>query len=288
MTIDEAPIFIVGTGRSGTTILYSCLAMHPELGWISSWVGLAPQLPMAVFNRFWALPGTDRFRETRFFPRPAEPFRVFPRALSTYRKEAPDQADIAEARQNLAPLIRRIRQLQGRPRFLTKMAGRPVKSELFARVFPDAFFIHITRDLKPTVASLLQVEFYDAASPLDPWPWGVIPQPYRDFYERHGRTPVVAAAIKVRLNRIEQEHQLKKIPTDRWAEVGYANFVSDPITHIRALCERAGLQVDERFLRRVQSRKIYGGADKKWMKFFRPEQIESLEEFERMPDLNPR
>jgi len=31
----KKPIFIVGVPRSGTTLLYTLLAQHPELGWFS-------------------------------------------------------------------------------------------------------------------------------------------------------------------------------------------------------------------------------------------------------------
>jgi hypothetical protein len=286
MSSQEAPIFIVGTGRSGTTILYSCLAMHPSLGWVSSWVGLAPKLPLEVFNLFWSLPGTDRFREARFFPRPAEPIRVFPRFLSLHTRETPDLEALEEARRVLVPLVSRLRRFQGKPRFLTKMAGRPVKSELLATVFPNAFIIHITRDLKPTAASLLQVSFYDASSGLDPWPWGRIPETYREFFDRSGRDPGIAAAIKVRLNRIEQDRQLARIPAERWCEIKYASFVDDPIASLVAIGRKAGLEMDDRFLARIRRRRIYSG-DKKWMKYFSAGQIRLLDQFEGLPSVDP-
>lgn len=286
MISEEAPIFVVGTGRSGTTILYSCLAMHRALGWVSSWVGLAPRLPLATFNLFWSLPGTDRFREARFFPRPAEPFRVFPRVLSFYKREAPDAEALEEARRELVPLVTRLRRLQGKPRFLTKMAGRPVKSELLATVFPNAFIINITRDLKPTVASLLQVSFYDSSG-LESWPWGRIPETYLQFYDRTGREPAVAAAIKVRLNRIEQDRQLARIPLQRWCAVKYSDFVENPTGTLVEVGKKAGLETDDRFLARVRRRNIYGGADKKWMKYFTPEQVKLLDEFESLPAVDP-
>jgi hypothetical protein len=287
MISEEAPIFIVGTGRSGTTILYSCMAMHPALGWVSSWVGVAPRLPLAAFNRFWSLPGTDRFREARFFPRPAEPMRVFPRLLSLYKREAIDAESLEEAQRVLVPLVTRLRRLQGKPRFLTKMAGRPVKSELLATVFPNAFIINITRDLKPTVASLLQVSFYDTSIGLDSWPWGKIPETYLQFFDRSGRDVAVAAAIKIKLNRIEQERQLARIPAARWCEIKYSTFVDNPIDNLVEIGGKAGLKTDDRFLARVRRRKIYGGADKKWMKYFTPEQVRLLDQFESLPPVGP-
>lgn len=284
----DRPVFIVGTGRSGTTILYSCLAMHPDFAWISSWVGIAPSLPMAFFNRFWDLPGTDRFRETRFFPRPAEPIKVFPQAMTLYSRELIDQASLNEARQILIPFVRGLRRQQGKARFLSKMAGRPVKAELLATVFPQSFFIHITRDLKPTVASLMQVQFYDPSSGLEHWPWGEIPAAYLHLYDRTGKRPEVAAAIKVRLNRIEQERQLAKLPAQQSVTLTYTGFVADPIGQIREIAGRSDLKVSDQFVERLRKRNVYGNADNKWKKFFTQDQVAVLDEFEALPTIDPR
>ena len=55
------PIFVVGTGRCGSTIVYSMLAMHPELAWIPSWMNVLPTMPIvSAINRLWGIPGTDR------------------------------------------------------------------------------------------------------------------------------------------------------------------------------------------------------------------------------------
>ena len=152
---------MVGTGRCGSTIVYSVLAMHPNLAWIASWVSAFPRLPaLSLANRLWDVPGIDRHLEGRFFPKPVEPNKTFEHVIANYYTEQLNDEIVEEARAKLVPLLARIQHFHGKPRFLGKLVGRPVKIDLLARLYPDAHFVHITRDLKPTVSSMLRVDFY--------------------------------------------------------------------------------------------------------------------------------
>lgn len=291
-----APLFLVGTGRCGSTIVYSCLAMHPELGWIPSWLTTAPRWPVLTLgNRLWDLPGTDRWRETRFFPKPVEPNTVWEQWVPDFAREDARPDLVAETRRTLSPLIDRVTRYQGKPRYLGKLVGRPVKAELLAAVFPEARFVHVTRELKPTVSSLLLIDFFQHNAPLDRWPWGTIPEPLLAFHREHGSTDEVAAAITVVLNRVELERQLAAIEPARWIEVGYPDFVTQPIEAIRRIGAHAGLPIDERFEARIRARKIHGGPDRKWTRQFTSEQIARIDALEELagdvlrdhPALNP-
>jgi hypothetical protein len=280
MTPRRGPIFLVGTGRCGSTILYSCLAMHRDFAWISSWLTLAPRWPvLTAVNRLWDTPGTARWREARFLPKPVEPNDVFRRWDPSYLEEGLTPERVARARVALIPLIERIRRYQGRARFLAKMVGRPVTVSLMRELFPDAFFIHIVRDLKPTTASLLRVDFYQRAN-FDRWPWGPIPTLYLEFYERRGKPAEVAAAIALRHSLEELQRQLARLPDGTWMELGYAAFVSDPAGALRQVAALAGFEADGKFLRDIGSRRVYGGADQNWRKYFDDSQIRNLDDFE--------
>lgn len=280
MSPPTGPLFLVGTGRCGSTIIYSCLAMHPDFAWISSWLTLAPRWPMlTAASRLWDIPGITRWRETRFVPKPVEPNQVFIRWDGRYLDESLSPQRVAEARAGLVPLIERIRRYQGRTRFVGKMVGRPVTVSLLRELFPDAFFVHVVRDLKPTTASLLQVDFYRGLD-LERWQWGPIPATYLEFYERTGKPVEVAAAIAVQHNLCELDRQLTALPADRRMELPYARFIDNPVAELREVGARAGFAMDGRFLRRLRTRQVYGGADQKWRKYFTSSQIRNLEEFE--------
>jgi|SRR5215218_10657530 len=55
-----APLFLVGVPRSGTTLLYKLLCLHPDVAYISNWMRIAPGVPaLALVNRL-----TSRFPDT--------------------------------------------------------------------------------------------------------------------------------------------------------------------------------------------------------------------------------
>lgn len=275
------PIFLVGTGRCGSTITYSLLAMHPDLAWIPSWVDAFPAFPgLAAANRLLNLPGMDRFRERRFLPKPVEPNKVFAHLLTHYYSETLDDEVVEKARTRLLPLLARILRFHGRPRFLGKVVGRPVRIDLFAQLFPGAFFIHVTRGLKPTVCSLMQVDFYSATGTLDQWRWETIPQAYLDYYENCGRADEVSAAIKVKLNRAEIERQIGRLDSSRRMVLPYAEFVQAPVEYLHKVGRFTGLRIDDVFVNRLKALQVYGGADEKWRQFFSEVQVRNLDGFQ--------
>src|SRR6266511_2210569 len=48
---DLAPLFIVGAPRSGTSLLYKLLCLHPRAAWISNWGRRAPGQPALAMRR---------------------------------------------------------------------------------------------------------------------------------------------------------------------------------------------------------------------------------------------
>jgi len=256
------------------------MAMHQAFSWIPSWLTEAPGYPvLAAGNRLWDLWGMDRFRETRFFPKPVEPNPVLEHWSSTFRREDMAPEVVEDSRATIPPLVSKLQKWHGNRRFLTKMVGRPVKIELLAALFPGARFVHITRALKPTTSSLLLVEFYRGGG-FEDWPWGTIPPTYLEFYQARGKPVELAAAITLQLNLLELQRQLSAIGPSSWISLPYADFIADPIEGMRRLGDWAHFTVDETFLKRLLRRKLYAGADEKWQKHFSPAQRRNLDDFE--------
>lgn len=258
--------------------------MHPDLAWIPSHLDLAPRLLLlATTARIWNVRGTDRYREARFFPKPVEPNRVFTHWVPDYYSEAADPRAVATGRASIVPLLERIRRYQGKPRFLGKLVGRPVKVTLLRELFPGARFVHITRGLGATVSSLLRVDFYARTKArIDAWKWDAMPSPFLDYYRKTGEAPEIAAAITIVLNRWQLARQLAQIPADDRLEVAYQTLVEDPVAAIRRIGERAALEVDEAFRARIARRRVYGGADEQWRHHLSDKQQGNLLEFERL------
>lgn len=283
----DGPLFLVGTGRCGSTIVYSCLAMHRSFGWINSWMTVMPGWRfLAAGNWLWQLPRVDSLWDVRFLPKPVEPNQFLGRLDPGYFSEGVTPDRERHARQTLVPAIERMLAWQRRRRFLGKLVGRPVKIDLLHQLYPDARFVHVTRGLRPSAASLLQVEFYQEGW-LERWPWGEIPRALPEFYEGEGRPPELAAALALELNVREVERQLQALPPTHWIAVGYADFVADPVAGMEQIGRLAGFDVPKPLQERVRRRAVYGGADEKWRKYFSPVQQRRLDAFEQLAAKSP-
>ena len=73
------PIFIVGSGRSGTTLLYNLIAGHIDLGWFSNYTNKYPKIPqLAKLNKLYKnLEISRNFRKIKGFPLPSEGYRIW-------------------------------------------------------------------------------------------------------------------------------------------------------------------------------------------------------------------
>ena len=92
-------VFVVGPARSGTTLLYKALCLHPEVAYISNWRSRVPWLPgVTILNRVasrmpsmqrrvWFGWGSNAYAygrvrsiRDRLFPAPVEGEPVYTRA----------------------------------------------------------------------------------------------------------------------------------------------------------------------------------------------------------------
>src|SRR5688572_3870546 len=75
----EKPIIVVGTGRCGSTMLHRLLALHPDLGWTSTFNEVFPtQTWLSVFcNRSQCRWLSHRIKHLTCFPKPFEAYRFW-------------------------------------------------------------------------------------------------------------------------------------------------------------------------------------------------------------------
>ena len=129
----ERPVFIVSPPRSGSTLLFETLARAPGLhtvGGESHWLiedvpGLSPA------DRGWS--------SNRLTSADATPERVEQLASAFYRA-------LQDREGRTAP---------DRVRILEKTPKNALRVPFFEAVFPDAMFVYLYRDVRPTLGSML-------------------------------------------------------------------------------------------------------------------------------------
>ncbi|HEY3248169.1 MAG TPA: sulfotransferase [bacterium] len=169
------PVFVVGAGHSGTTIVYRMLSLHPDTAWISQYAARALAARDASGP---LLAGIDRMLRgliahswkksqypwaRRIAPMPIEAHRVWAFALD-------EQAGRDAAVGRIQAVITRQCRRDGARVFLAKPPGkyRSRCAPLVAAAFPGARFIHVVRDGRAVALSVLEKYRQNGGNQEDP------------------------------------------------------------------------------------------------------------------------
>jgi hypothetical protein len=248
--IREAPIFIVGHWRSGTTMLHELLVLDPRHAYPDTYACFCPN--HFLISR-WAIPwwlkylmpahrpmdnmpmGWDKPQEDEFallctgVPSPYLNF-AFPNRQAGYAEYLDMQGltprQLARWKRGLLWFLKCLT-LRNPKRMVLKSPPHTGRVDVLLDLFPDARFVHIVRD-----------------------PYAVFPSTLRTwkrFYRDHG-------AQVPRFERLEEyvftafermyaafEASRPRIDPSRFCEVRYEELVADPVGQLRTVYEKLGL-----------------------------------------------
>jgi hypothetical protein len=281
----QAPIFLIGMPRSGTSIVFGAFAAHEDLGWFSHYMNRFPAVPaLALLGRLASLaPGT----------RKAVPRHGDPRRLVDRMKIAPTEAygvwsrycgekfplgyllDV-EATPTEARRVRRrvttTTTLQGKPRFVAKLTG-PGRIGYISSIFPDARFVHVIRDPRAVVDSLLRVPFWRDTYRRDQPAWrGGLSEQDVAAWERFGTPEALAAVQWGAVLRHTREEARRRDPR-LYTEVRYEDFIAEPHETLTAMFAFADLHDDPGAHRFVDERLAVRDLRAGWRRRLSEEQV---------------
>jgi len=264
----KSPIFVIGMGRSGTSVISEAIAVNHELGWLSQYLNRFPRYEwLSILNRLAHIPtvGSVLYGKKlqnndftslikKYFPYSAEAWSYWElhfgkRFLFGYLHN--EEATIEEAI-NTNQSISDILKYSGRNRFFTKFTGPP-RIRFLNSVFPGAYFIHVVRDPRAVVSSLLQVPFWSEGGGLDnPWWDGLTDENWKEWHSE-GRTPAGLAAVQwkqvVEMVRVEKV----LIEPDKYIEIKYEDFVQSPHQSINSIFDLVKLPNCQKVHRYIES-----------------------------------
>lgn len=240
------PIFILGPQRSGTTLFYKCFMQHQQVCMIDQAADYFPSRYLCASTLFHAI-GADTATDflERYDVRKdlwirtwknngygyTEGNRVWNKlgAYGTWKSDGHRRW----ARRFFPSLVQKIQRRSGKPVFLNKCPGNALRIAQLSELFPGARFIHLERDPRGVVNSIVNIHRSLGVSA-----WGPMPVPSRDLaglteYEAVARqwvaiTDAIAAG-------------LAQVPAARNQSVRYEDFLADPHGTLDRLARFFGL-----------------------------------------------
>lgn len=207
----DAPIFIVGANRSGTTLLRLMLNAHPHIA-IPDEVNYFESAFQGIPVTDWAAPGLTDDEYAAFVTERIEAMLAHSGMdLDRASLQAAMRAGPATFRTPYAVLLHHWAEKHGATRWGEKTPGNLFFVDVLREMFPSARFIHMVRDPRAGVASMQRVSFFPDDVALN----ALIRRTFAD--DARTRLPSV-------------------VPASHRRAVRYEDLVTDPEATLRSLC----------------------------------------------------
>lgn len=238
----DRPIFIIGSGRSGTTILYNLLSMHPELCWFSTYSDRFPgNNYIPVLHKVLELPFFGNLMKKsiisrnpiKFLPYPDEGGNIYHKYCGFEHKCKTTELDYnLESEKKLKKVIQGHLKATDKKRFLSKQTANNQRIRLIHSLFPDGFYIHIIRDGRAVANSLIRTDWWEN---IDIWWFNGRPSKWVEM----GNEPIALAGL-VWERDVEEILKNKNLFDNKYFELRYEDLCNNPkdmIKNITNFCE---------------------------------------------------
>jgi hypothetical protein len=254
----DKPIIIIGSGRSGTTIMSEIIFQHQDLAWHSNYQEIIVFTPLinllrpVLHNRFWrfkkfykyvgASKNTRQEKQSKFdfiLFNPIERYNFwehitgkridFSRGFLMNEKATPDE--IKRIRTFLAKQVK----YQGKKRLIMKFTG-PARLEYLTSIFPDALIVNVLREPVATVRSWLEVGFWQRMGIDKLWWRGAYTQDEIAYSETLKDKPALITALQYKKLMETTQQEIDKLGFKVY-ECRYEDFVKDAKTFMYKMME---------------------------------------------------
>lgn len=272
------PIFIVGTGRSGSTIFQKILSHHPRIAWISGLCDRFPNKPQInrLLMKIIDYPLINKYLKKRFNPRECYKFWDFHcKGFSNPCRDLLSQDVTHKTKNQIQNILSKIL-TKKRNRFMTKITGWPRVGFLY-EIFNDAKFIHIIRDGRAVVNSIINVDWWWGWRGPQNWRWGELMSSQKEEWERFNRSFVALASIEWKILMDAMENVKKFMCKNNFLEVKYEDFCSYPINAFKKVIEFCELEWTREFEKSIKKYSLKN-MNHKWQKELTNDQQEILQD----------
>jgi len=207
------PVFIIGCGRSGTTILGRLLAQHPQLAYLNE--------PRYIWLHE---PRTDIWSQQA---------QLHNGQLKLSAKDVTATAS-SKIQKEFALQV----YLQGRKRLVEKLPVNSFRINFINQIFPDALFIHLIRNGVEVAYSIAEYAKKEPWFGEEDYKWHSLV----DYAVKTGEQVLVhlctdnllRGMLEWYLSVESAKEGLKALPSERSLEIRYENLIKEPLS----VCER--------------------------------------------------
>lgn len=240
--------------RSGTTLIFEHFARHHQLAWLSNYCEMWPGTPFLnllrplLDNKIIKIQGNKKQYGTvrfgnRYYPQPDEAYAFWDRyATKDFSRSYLFKVKATEgAISRTQTAISRVIFYQRRKRFATKLTG-PGRIHYLSSIFPDAKFVHVIRDVRSVVHSLLNVEFWKEKGGLDrPFWLNGLSRDKQDLWEKNESDPALLAALQWSQIIGSARKEASELLPGNYIEIRYEDFIAEQEKTMKILYRYTGL-----------------------------------------------
>lgn len=258
------PIFIIGSERSGTTLLYNLLSVHPDVCWFSAITDRFQSFPeLALIHRVVDIPILGQYLKRLIIKAtkgrhlvisPREGAYIYNSHFLNNRRLTELDIDKNVAH-SFKKIVKTHLQMTGKTRFLTKRPMNIQRIRLLRALFPDAYFIHIIRDGRASASSFFQTSWWKD----------------HEFWWLGQKQTAEDRSNPIKLCALHWQHNVtevlrhKKLLKSRYKEIRYESFIADVPGTVKAVLDFCHLKQEKSYLELLP--KQVDNMNYKWKKY---------------------
>lgn len=282
-------VFLIGAGRSGTTLLYKILAAHEGVAYLSNYQSRWPLLPQSavlhrVLNMFPSLKRKAWFEDKggayfdsrrpiikAIVPTPAEAESLYAACSLPFSPEVDFHLDESSSKK-LRRIMTDVKRYAGGQVLLSKRTANNRRIAILREVFPKAKFVHLIRDGRAVAHSLLRVGWWD-----DHVVYWSNKTPKRMVSDGANSLEIAARNWVEEMNSISIGTEV--LEKECLLEVRYDDLLSDAPGTIRTIVSFMGLSESVRHSTLVRSLRL-SMREEPWRKTWTTDEVRLVEEIQ--------
>jgi len=266
----ERPIFIVGCSRSGTCLLGEILKKHTEVHCLIEYPTTFKYAQyLSVHREAHQLPETISHLQ-----------KIYMKAWGrTWRKCQQCSSGCQKIQYRKHSILKPCYDPSKIKRYADKSHPHIVNVDVVRKTFPQAQFIHIYRDARDVITSMLRydrlvrrfstkVKINDASVWPQPW-YGVRDQNHYREWQKWSLEKKMAHAWEARIQ--EGRKQSAALPSWQWLDIRYEDLLANPSENVQKIF--AFLELS--YCMTTHSH-LYSKNSKKWETFLQPQQLAEI------------